>query len=53
MKKWIICLIMMITLLAAGCPRHWARHPKSHPPGKVWVNGHHNNHGVWVPGHYK
>jgi hypothetical protein len=22
-------------------------------PGRVWVRGHHNRHGVWVAGHYR
>ena len=41
-----VCLALLSTFTAVNV--------SAHPPcGKVWINGHHNRYGAWVPGHWR
>ena len=41
-----LCLALLTTFSAVNV--------SAHPPcGKVWVEGHHNHEGKWIPGHWR
>jgi hypothetical protein len=52
-KILLAALILGGTLVASGCvvePRR-PPPPPARAPGCVWIAGHYNAHGYWVPGY--